>query len=97
MKTLWEIIEILSIHKKEMEKKYKIREIKVFGSYVKNKQKKSSDIDILVDFYEVPDLFKFIEIEEYLENLLGVKVDLVRKPVLRAELKDKILSEAVEI
>ena len=97
MRTLKEIIEILSIHKKEIEKKYKIREIKVFGSYAKNKQKKSSDIDILVDFYEVPDLFKFIEIEEYLENLLGVKVDLVRKPVLRAELKDKILSEAVEI
>jgi len=97
MKTLKEIKEILSTHKRELEDKYKIKEIKIFGSYVRNEQKKRSDVDILVDFYEVPDLFKFIEIEEYLANILGVQVDLVRKPVLRAELRDKILSEAVEI
>ncbi|MEA1965315.1 MAG: nucleotidyltransferase family protein [Candidatus Aerophobetes bacterium] len=97
MNTLREIKEVLSAHKRGMEKKYKIREIKIFGSYVRNEQKKRSDVDILVDFYEVPDLFKFIEIEEYLKNLLGVKVDLVRKPVLRPELRDKILSEAVDV
>lgn len=97
MKTLDEIKKILSAHKRELEEKYKIKEIKVFGSYVRKEQKKRSDVDILVDFYELPDLFKFIEIEEYLENILGIKVDLVRKPVLRAELRDKILSEAIEI
>lgn len=97
MKTLDEIKKILSAHKRELEEKYKIKEIKVFGSYVRNEQKKRSDVDILVDFYELPDLFKFIEIEEYLESILGIKVDLVRKPVLRVELRDKILSEAIEI
>lgn len=97
MKTLAEIKKILSSHKKELEAKYKIREIKIFGSYVRNEQRKKSDIDILVDFYEVPDLLKFIEIERHLEEMLGVKVDLVRKPVLRVELRDRILSEAVEI
>lgn len=97
MKTLKEIKEILSNHKRELEEKYKIKEIKIFGSCVRNEQKKSSDVDILVDFYEVPDLFKFIEIEEYLTNILGVQVDLVRKPVLHVELRDKILSEAIEI
>ncbi|OPX17494.1 nucleotidyltransferase [candidate division WOR-3 bacterium 4484_100] len=97
MKTIEEIKKILTVHKKEMMRLYKIKEIEIFGSYVRNEQKKRSDVDIIIDFYEVPDLFKFIEIEEYLENLLGIKVDLVRKPVLRAELKDKILSEAVKI
>jgi len=97
MKTLKEIKKILSLHKQELEERYKIKEIKIFGSYARNQQKKRSDVDILVDFYEVPDLFEFIEIEEYLEKLLGVKVDLVRKPVLRAELRDKILKEAIEI
>jgi len=97
MKSLKEIKEILSAYKKDLEEKYAIKEIKIFGSYVKNEQEKSSDVDILVDFYEVPDLFKFIEIEEYLENLLGIKVDLVRKPVLRVELRDEILKEAIEI
>jgi len=97
MKTLEEIKKILSKHKTELAVKYKIKEISIFGSYVRGEQKKRSDIDIFVDFYEVPDLFKFIEIEEFLENILDIKVDLVRKPVLRIELRDKILSEAVEI
>ena len=63
----------------------------------KNEQRERSDVDILVDFYEVPDLLKFIEMERYLEEILGVKVDLVRISVLRPELRDGILNEAVKI
>ncbi|MEM2899480.1 MAG: nucleotidyltransferase family protein [Thermoplasmata archaeon] len=97
MKTLKEIKEILSSHKKELEEKYKVKEIKIFGSYVRNEQRKRSDVDILVDFYEPPDLLEFIEIERYLEEVLGVKVDLVPKPALRPELRESILREAVEV
>jgi predicted nucleotidyltransferase len=97
MKTLKEIKEILSSHKKELEEKYKVTEIKIFGSYVRNEQRKRSDVDILVDFYEVPDLLEFIEIERFLEDMLGVKVDLVPKPALRPELRDSILREAIEV
>ena len=97
MKNLSEIKAILSFHKRELEEYHKIKEIMIFGSYARNEQNKRSDVNILVDFYEVPDLYKFIEIEEYLENILGIKVYLVRKPVLQAELRDKILSEAVKI
>ncbi|GEM_PF-2562297 len=63
----------------------------------RNWQKKRCDIDILIDFEKFPDLFKFIEIEEYLEKLLDVKIDLVRKQALRKELSDKILKEAIEV
>ena len=52
---------------------------------------------MLVDFDEVPDLLQFIEIEEYLTKLLGVEVDLVRKPALRVELREQILKEAIEV
>ncbi len=97
MKTFNEIKEILSSHKEELQSKYKVKEMKIFGSYVKNEQRERSDVDILVDFYEVPDLLKFIEMERYLEEILGVKVDLVRISVLRPELRDGILNEAVKI
>ncbi|MBC7361473.1 MAG: nucleotidyltransferase family protein [Candidatus Aminicenantes bacterium] len=97
MRTLKEIKEILASHKNQLMEKYKIKEIKIFGSYVRNEQKKRSDVDILVDFYEVPDLLRFIEIERYLEEVLGIKVDLVPKPALRTELREIILREAVEI
>jgi len=97
MKSLKELKKIINEHKKELEEKYKVKSIAIFGSYVRNEQNKKSDVDILVDFHEIPDLLKFIEIERYLEEILGLKVDLVRKPVLRMELRDKILSEAIKI
>ena len=95
MKTLQEIKEILARHKREIKEKYMVKEIGVFGSYLRGEHNKKSDIDILVEFYEVPGLLKFIELEEYLEELLGVKVDLVRKGAIREELKRKILDEVV--
>jgi predicted nucleotidyltransferase len=95
MKSYKEIEKILKLRKRDLVEKYKIKEIGIFGSYVKGKQKKRSDIDILVEFKEVPDLFKFLELERYLERLLKKKVDLVEKTALKPRLKDIILKEAV--
>lgn len=96
-RNLKEVLNIIIEHKKLLEERYKVKEIGVFGSFVRGEQKRSSDIDILVDFYEVPDLFKFIRLERYLQRILKKKVDLVRKPAIRKELKEKILSEVVYI
>jgi predicted nucleotidyltransferase len=95
MKSLEEIKTILQQHKEELRAKYKVKEIGVFGSYVRGQQRKQSDIDILVEFEVVPGLLKFIELEDYLSELLGVKVDLVRKSSIREELRDTILQEVV--
>ncbi len=94
---LEEIQKILARHKKELYEKYKIKEIGVFGSFVRGEEREESDIDILVEFEEVPGLIKFIEIEEYLSKLLGRKVDLVRKPAIRKELSHRILKEVVYV
>lgn len=94
-KKLEEIINIIKANKNFLEEKYKVKEIGVFGSFVRGEQKRGSDVDVLVDFYEVPDLFKFISLERYLQRILKKKVDRVRKPVVRKELKKRILSEAV--
>ena len=89
MKSHKKIQEILKEHKKDLAEKYKVKEIGLFGSYVRAEQGKRSDVDILVEFEEVPDLFKFIELERHLEGILGLKVDLVRKEAIRKELKDR--------
>jgi len=94
---LEKIKEILARHKEELKERYKVREIGIFGSYAKREHRKKSDIDILVEFEEVPGLFKFLELEDYITEILGVKVDLVRKKALREELKDRILKETVYI
>ena len=94
MKSLEEIETILRAHKDELREKYRIKELGLFGSVVRGEHKRGSDVDILVDFDQAPDLLKFCEVEIYLEKILRQKVDLVRKPALRPELRDQILSEA---
>ncbi len=98
MKTIEEIKEILTKHKEELRERFKVREIGVFGSYVRGGQKKrGSDIDILVELEEPIGLFEFMDLEEYLSNLLGTKVDLVSKKALKPRIGEYILKEVVYV
>jgi predicted nucleotidyltransferase len=93
MKTLEEIKEKLIELKPVLAEKYKVKEIGIFGSYVKGRQKKRSDLDVLVEFEEMPDLFTYIEIEDFLSCELNVKVDLVMKSALKPYIGKIILQE----
>jgi hypothetical protein len=64
---------------------------------VRGQQKKRSDLDLLVEFDEAPDLFEFIDLEENLVNLLGLKVDIVTRRALRGKIGERILSEVRSI
>ena len=77
--------------------KYHVRYLGVFGSYVQGNPKKTSDLDVLVDFTEAPSLFEFIQLESDLSALLGVKVDLVMKSTLKPLIGKHILSEVVNL
>lgn len=95
MKTVKEIKSNLSKHKDELREKYGIKEIGIFGSYVRDEQRKTSDVDILIEFSEESKitLLDFIHIENYLSDLLGVKVDLVEKSTLKPRIGKHILRE----
>ncbi len=71
-----EIIKIIRNSKHEMESHYGVQRLGLFGSYVREKQRKKSDIDILVTFKRDIDLFDFLDLRKYLEDQLHVKVDL---------------------
>jgi hypothetical protein len=77
--------------------KFKVKKIGVFGSYVKNKQKESSDLDLLVEFSEPIGLFSFIGLENYLKKQLRLKVDLVMKDALKSRIKNGIIKETVYV
>jgi uncharacterized protein len=88
-----EIIEIIQKRKPELTTRYGVRRLGLFGSYVKNRQRKKSDVDILVQFSRDIDLFDFIDLREYLENQLNAKVDLVMESALKPNLGKRILAE----
>lgn len=97
MKTLKSIKEIISKNKRLLEQQYKVKVIGIFGSYSRGEYFKRSDIDILVEFSESPDFFEFIRLEKFLENLLGIKVDLVTRKALKPLIKTEILKETIYI
>lgn len=97
MKTLNEVIRILNEHKTTLVEQFKVKEIGIFGSYVKGEQKRNSDIDILVEFYEPVGFFTFLDLEEYLKNLFGRKVDLVSKKALKPRIGKHILEEVIPV
>lgn len=76
---------------------YHVEKLELFGSYAREEQKKDSDLDILVTFRRSPSLLTFIAIENYLSNLLGVKVELVMKDSLKPKIGQRILREAIPV
>lgn len=96
-KTVAEIICILKKHEKELNRRFGVKRIGIFGSYIRNEDRGESDLDILIEFEQDGDigLLKFVEIENYLSDLLGVKVDLVEKSTLKPMIGKQILKEVV--
>ena len=95
MKSFEEIKEILSKSKPIVQEKYQVKELGIFGSYVRGEQNESSDVDILIAFEKAPSLLKFIELENYLSETIGIPVDLVIKQVLKPRIGENILAEVI--
>lgn len=96
MMTLKEVKDILASHNEEIRKKYGVVILGIFGSYARGEQNELSDIDILVEL-EKPIGLKFFELWDELENLLGMKVDLLtikavkQKPLLWKSIKEDVV------
>lgn len=95
MRSIKQIIKILQDYKEILRKRYGVRELGVFGSYLRNEAKKNSDVDILVEFDRTIDLLEFVELENYLSRILKVKTDLVMKDALKPRIGRYILEEVV--
>jgi predicted nucleotidyltransferase len=98
MKRLEDIKRKLVEIKPILQEKYKVKEIGIFGSYVRGEETTSSDIDILVDFEREGKSFdNYMELKYFLEDLLGLEVDLIMRGALKDELKDTILKELIYV
>ncbi len=77
--------------------RYKVREIGLFGSFVRGEQEASSDIDLLAEFEDNADLFDMIGLALYLEEIFQRQIDVVPKQALRAELRESVLQQVVTV
>ncbi len=93
--SLNDIKKILRQHKPELSKRWKVKYLGIFGSYVRGEAKKNSDLDLLVEIEDPKmSLLRFIALENYLSDLLGIKVDLVEKQTLKPAIGHHVLEEA---
>ena len=83
--------------KPELETRYLVKKVAMFGSYVRRADRKGSDLDLLVSFKEPPSLIRFIELENLPTDSLGVKVDLVMEDALKPSIGRRILEEIVPV
>ncbi len=95
VKSKEEILETLKTFRKKLNIEYRVKSVGLFGSYVSNKQTATSDIDFLVEFENDADLFHFVGLSRYLEEIFNSKVDVISKPSLKEELKQDILKEVI--
>jgi hypothetical protein len=94
---LGKMLKLIRKNKKILEEKYSVSQIAVFGSYAKCTQKKTSDIDILVNICPESTIFDFLRLENYLSDLLMKKVDLGTFASTKEVVEKQILSDLIYV
>jgi predicted nucleotidyltransferase len=92
-----DLLQRLKELKPELIRRYKAKEMGLFGSFVRGEQSSSSDVDLLVEFEEDADLFDLMGLTLLLEEKLQRKVDVVPRNALRPELRDVVLQEVMTV
>jgi uncharacterized protein len=77
----------------ELREKYGVQSLAIFGSYARGEQSRESDLDVLVDFDRLPDLYDFVAVALDLEDALGVKVDLFTRGTLKPRIVKHVLRD----
>lgn len=92
-----EIIAILKKFKTESASKYGITSLGLFGSFARNQQRETSDVDVFVTLKE-SDFFVLERIKEELESLIHSNIDIVNyRDFLRNSFKQNILNDAIYV
>jgi uncharacterized protein len=93
MKTFDEIKALLQRHKEVFREQYGLKEIGIFGSYVRDEQVVESDLDILIELEKPIGFVRFMKLERTLSELLGIPVEMVTKKALKPHIGKRILQE----
>ena len=96
MEQLAEIKKALGQLKPELDRKYHVSSIGLFGSVVRVDFRPESDIDIIVDFNGKIGI-EFIDLADYIESTLQKKVDLVSRRGIKDKYFKEIESEIVYV
>jgi len=95
METRDDILSLLG-EKRELIRKFGVKELGIFGSFARNEQRANSDVDVLVEM-ERNSFDAYMDLLFFLEDLFGRKVDLVVKDTIKPMIRNRILRETVYV
>lgn len=91
------ILKFLATHKDELVREFRLKKIGLFGSFARGEEGSTSDIDIVVEMDD-PDLFTLARLKEYLEEVFGRSVDIVRiRKNMSESLRRRVEREALYV
>ena len=92
-----ELIHRLRAEGEELERRFGIRRLALFGSYARDEAGPESDVDLLVEFAEPPTFDRYMGLAEHLEELLGSRVDLVTAGSLKPRLRRYVERDLIRV
>lgn len=92
-----DVITVLGGCADELRTRFGVTSLRVFGSVARDDAQPSSDVDILVDFDESPSFARFMDLRFFLEDLLGMTVDLVTENGLKARVRPYVEKDAIRV
>lgn len=90
-------LQLLTQHKKILAHRFGVVRLALFGSVIRDAARAGSDVDVLVEFDGPATSARYFGVQFYLEDLLGMPVDLVTEKALRSELRPFIKKEAAYV
>ena len=91
------LLDILRCHAPELRRRYGVRVVGLFGSYVREEHRPDSDLDVLVEPEDGATLLDLAGTQQDLSDLLGVRVDLAIESSLKPRIGRRILAEVVRL
>jgi predicted nucleotidyltransferase len=95
--TVDEIQNTLRREMPRLQQSYAVSSLRIFGSRLGAMFRPDSDLDLLIRFHRKPGLLRFVQLEQELGDLLGLRVDLVLDDALKPHMGRRIRQVAVPI
>ncbi len=93
MKTKSEVLKILETDFQFLRENFHVDKIGLFGSYARQEQSEKSDLDLLINFETTPDFIQLVELEEYLSDLLDIKVEILTSGGIKDRVRANIMKD----
>lgn len=91
------VLQLLKQKNAEMERKFGVKSLLLFGSVARGEATAASDVDLLVEFNRPVGYFGLFALQDYLETLLGCRVDLGTPDSLKPYIRERVMGELIRV